>query len=143
MFYNLLENIGIGNITYKLGIEMLLVAISVFALTALTVKLVLPVLRAKKLGQNISGYVPEHASKQGTPTMGGICFVMATLVVMLVWFLLETFGFIGTSNDKGRLIPMAFTLCLGVANAMIGFVDDYCKLLKKQNFSRLSTLMTL
>ena len=132
MFYNLLENIGLNN-TYKIGIEMLLVALLVFVLTVITIKLVLPVLRAKKLGQNISGYVPEHASKQGTPTMGGICFVMATLVVMLAWFLLETFGIIGTSCDKGRLIPMAFTLCLGVANAMIGFVDDYAKLVKKQN----------
>lgn len=132
MLYNLLENIGINN-TYKLGLEMLAVAILVFALTAITVKLVLPVLRAKKLGQNISGYVPEHASKQGTPTMGGICFVMATLFVMLVWFLLETFGVLGASNEPRRLIPMAFTLCLGVANAMIGFVDDYAKLVKKQN----------
>lgn len=133
MFYNLLENIGIHNATYKLGIEMLIVAVLVFVLTAITVKLILPVLRAKKLGQNISGYVPEHATKQGTPTMGGICFVMATLVVMLVWFLLETFGIIGTSGEQGRLIPMAFTLCLGVANAMIGFIDDYAKLVKKQN----------
>ncbi len=132
MLYNLLENIGIDN-TYKLGIEMLIVAIMVFALTALIVKLALPVLRAKKLGQNVSTYIPEHASKQGTPTMGGICFIMATLFVMLAWFLLESFGVIGASKEKGRLIPMAFTLCLGVANAMIGFVDDYAKLVKKQN----------
>ena len=132
MFYNLLENIGLNN-TYKIGIEMLLVALLVFVLTVITIKLVLPVLRAKKLGQNISVYVSEHKSKQGTPTMGGICFVMATLVVMLAWFLLETFGILGTSCDKGRLIPMAFTLCLGVANAMIGFIDDYAKLVKKQN----------
>ncbi len=132
MFYCLLENIGINN-TYKLGIEMLIVAVLVFALTTLTVKLALPVLRAKKLGQNVSNYIPEHASKQGTPTMGGICFIMASLFVMLIWFLLETFGVIGTSKDTGRLIPMAFTLCLGVFNAMIGFIDDYAKLVKKQN----------
>ena len=132
MFYTWLQNLGINN-TYKIGIEMLIVAALVFCLTTLTVKLVLPVLRAKKLGQNVSKYVPEHSSKQGTPTMGGICFVMATLFVMFIWFVLETLGVLGTSDDKGRLIPMAFTLCLGVANAMIGFIDDYAKLVKKQN----------
>ena len=132
MFYTWLENIGIKD-TFRLPIEMLVVALLVFGLTTLTIKLVLPVLRAKKLGQNVSGYIPEHAKKQGTPTMGGICFVMATLVIMLVWFLLESFGILGTSVDKGRLIPMAFTICLGVANAMIGFIDDYAKLVKKQN----------
>lgn len=127
----LMKNIGIDG--YMLiCIEMLLVAISVFFATVIITKLVLPVLRAKKLGQNISGYVPEHQVKQGTPTMGGICFVMATLVVMLIWFLLESFGVISKLYTRS-LIPMALTLIFGVANAMIGFIDDYAKLVKKQN----------
>ena len=132
MLYTWFENIGIKD-TFRLPIEMLIIAALVFGLTVLITKIVLPVLRAKKLGQNISDYVPEHASKQGTPTMGGICFIMATLFVMLVWFILERFGVLGTSTDNARLIPMALTLCLGVANAMIGFIDDYAKLVKKQN----------
>ncbi len=132
MLYTWFENIGIKD-TFRLPIEMLIIAVLVFALTVLITKIVLPVLRAKKLGQNVSAYVPEHASKQGTPTMGGICFIMATLFVMLVWFVLERFGILGTSTDNGRLVPIALTLCLGVANAMIGFIDDYAKLVKKQN----------
>lgn len=127
----LMKNTGING--YMLiCVEMLLVAAAVFFATVIITKLVLPVLRAKKLGQNISGYVPEHATKQGTPTMGGICFVMATLTVMLIWFLLESFGLISDLYTKS-LIPMALTLVFGVANAMIGFIDDYAKLVKKQN----------
>ena len=132
MLYTWFENIGIKD-TLRLPIEMLIIAVLVFGLTVLITKIVLPVLRAKKLGQNVSAYVPEHASKQGTPTMGGICFIMATLFVMLVWFVLERFGILGTSTDNTRLVPIALTLCLGVANAMIGFIDDYAKLVKKQN----------
>ena len=89
MLYTWFENIGIKD-TLRLPTEMLIIAVLVFGLTVLITKIVLPVLRAKKLGQNVSAYVPEHASKQGTPTMGGICFIMATLFVILVWFVLFT-----------------------------------------------------
>ena len=123
------------NTTYvnKIGIESLIVAALVFALTVLLGKLIIPVLRAKKLNQPINSYVKEHASKSGTPTMGGICFIIASLVVMLAWILLENAGIIGNKTDSSLLIPMALTLCLGVGNAMIGFIDDYKKLIKKDN----------
>lgn len=127
----ILETTNINKPYLLIGIEMLIVAIAVFFATVIITKLVLPVLRAKKLGQNISGYVPEHATKQGTPTMGGICFVMATLVVMLIWTILEVFGIMGIAD--GGVKGLVFTLVFGVANAMIGFIDDYAKLVKKQN----------
>lgn len=111
-------------------VEMLLIFALVFALTVLLTKIILPVLRRKKLGQNISGYVEEHKSKQGTPTMGGICFILATLIVLAVWFIFESRD---EYRAKRELVVMALTLCLGVANGMIGFVDDYAKLVKKRN----------
>ena len=132
MFYTWLQNLGINN-TYSIGIEMLIVAVLVFAATVLAIKIILPVLQNKKLGQNVSDFLPEHAGKQGTPTMGGIGFIMATLVIMVIWFALESLGILGVSPENGRLVPMALTLCLGVANGMIGFIDDYAKLVKKQN----------
>ena len=123
------------NTTYvnKIGIESIIVAALVFGLTVLLGKFMIPVLRAKKLNQPINSYVAEHASKSGTPTMGGICFIIASLAVMLAWILLEGAGVIGNKTDKDLFIPMALTLCLGVGNAMIGFIDDYKKLIKKDN----------
>jgi phospho-N-acetylmuramoyl-pentapeptide-transferase len=129
MLYEILNTIGYN---HKIGIEALIVCLCVFALTALAGKLIIPVLRAKKLNQPINAYVAEHASKAGTPTMGGICFIIASLVVLLVWVILERNGVIGNS-DTGALIPFALTVCLGVGNALIGFIDDYKKLVKKEN----------
>ena len=129
MLYEILKT----NYDYKIGIESLIVAALVFAVTVLLGRFIIPVLRAKKANQPINSYVAEHASKSGTPTMGGICFIIASLVVMLIWVLLETTGFIGQGGGAGELIPLALTLCLGVGNAMIGFIDDYKKLIKKDN----------
>ena len=127
------EITNVKNISLQLGLEMLLVALAVFLCTLLITKFVLPVLRAKKLGQNVSGYVPEHAKKQGTPTMGGICFIMASLAVLLVWFVIEKIFISESGNESGHLMGMAIVVLFGVANAMIGFIDDYAKLVKKQN----------
>ena len=131
MLYDILQM----NHTYKMAIEAAIVAALVFALTVLAGKIIIPMLRAKKANQPINSYVAEHAGKSGTPTMGGICFIIASLVVLLVWVLLENAGVIAGVNKKGagELIPLALTLCLGVANAMIGFIDDYKKLIKKNN----------
>ncbi len=114
------------------GVEALAVCLLVFALTVVAGRLIIPVLRAKKLNQPINSYVAEHAGKAGTPTMGGICFIIASLVVILAWILLESFGVIGQKNS-GALLTLALTLMLGVANGLIGFIDDYKKLVKKEN----------
>ena len=47
--------------------------------------LVIKITKKLKFGQNILGYVSEHSSKQGTPTMGGIIFILP--VLLLVCFL--------------------------------------------------------
>lgn len=131
MLYEMLEKMKYSR---KIGVEALIIVVLVFALTCLMGKIIIPRLRAKKMNQPISGYVSEHASKSGTPTMGGICFIIASLVVMLVWVTLESRGYIGDNYGKeGSLVPLALTLLLGVGNAMIGFYDDYKKLVKKQN----------
>ena len=130
MLYEILDKM---KYSHKIGVEALMIVALVFALTVLAGRIIIPVLRAKKLNQPISGYVAEHASKSGTPTMGGICFIIASLFVMLVWILLESLGVIGNNGKSGTLIPLALTLCLGVGNAMIGFIDDYKKLVKKEN----------
>ncbi len=130
MFYALLDGM---RFTHKLGLEVLIIAAAVFLLTVVCGKLIIPVLRAKKANQPINQYVAEHAAKAGTPTMGGICFIIASLAVLLLWVVLESLGAVGTRPKTGALIPFALTLCLGVGNALIGFIDDYKKLIKKEN----------
>ena len=113
----------------ELLFEFLITGVSSFLLTAILCRIIIPILRNKKAGQIIRPEGPKwHATKAGTPTMGGICFIMAMLLALLgvtVYFALK--------GRQRELIPMALTMALAVLNGMIGFVDDYCKLLKKQN----------
>ncbi len=132
MLYENLQNLTNIGINRLIGIEALIVAAVVFLLTVISTRLILPVLRAKKLNQPINMYVAEHAGKAGTPTMGGICFIISSLTAMLIWIILEKCGLLGGSQNAD-LIPLALTLCLGVANGLIGFIDDYKKLVKKEN----------
>ena len=51
-----------------------------FALTALITRAIIPKLKSIKLGQKILDIGPRwHKSKEGTPTMGGIAFILASL----------------------------------------------------------------
>ena len=109
--------------------EFLITGVSSFVLTAILCRIIIPILRNKKAGQIIRPEGPKwHATKAGTPTMGGICFIMAMLIALLGMTV-----FFAVKGRQRELIPMALTMALAVMNGMIGFVDDYCKLLKKQN----------
>lgn len=120
------------NMQACIAIEALIVAVAVFAISAVVLYFLIPVLRAKKVGQTIYELGPSwHGNKQGTPTMGGIGFIPVFLLVLAVFAVIYLIK-AGTAASAS-LIPLALTLLLGVANAAIGFVDDYCKLLKKQN----------
>ena len=110
-------------------ISFAVVAISVFLLTVLAERLLIPILRSHKAGQKILDIGPRwHKYKEGTPTMGGIGFILPILLVMAVYFVLAAIN-----HNAERLIPLALTLAYAVGNGAIGFVDDYCKLIKKQN----------
>ena len=101
-----------------------------FLLTLLFGRIALPILRAKKAGQPINEYVHAHQSKAGTPTMGGIAFVPAFLATMLGLVLFT----VTLGAKKGEtMIPIALVSLYGLANAAIGFVDDYFKLLRRHN----------
>ena len=103
---------------------------SAFLLTLLFGRIALPILRAKKAGQPINEYVHAHQSKAGTPTMGGIAFVPAFLAVMAG---VAVFAVTANMRRGETLIPVALVCLYGLANAAIGFVDDYFKLLRRHN----------
>lgn len=112
-----------------MAMEFLVSFIGVFLVTVLLLKWLIPILKSKKMGQIILEIGPRwHKSKEGTPTMGGIAFILAILIVMCC---VSVYSFIMGTGE--RLIPLALTLGLAVINGLIGFIDDRCKLLKKEN----------
>lgn len=91
-----------------------------FFITFILMKLILPLLKKLKAGQYILGYVKEHENKQGTPTMGGLAFVAAIIISAIIFY-----GF-----DNG---VVNFTLSITAAFAIVGFIDDFIKISKKDN----------
>lgn len=110
-------------------IEFISVAAAIFILTVILEKLIIPILKSHKVGQKILEIGPRwHVNKAGTPTMGGICFIMAILVVMAIFSVI-----VAIKGKSSELISLALALGLATLNGMIGFFDDYTKLVKKQN----------
>ena len=87
-------------------------------------KYYIPWLRKQNVSQSIKGEVVQHGDKKGTPTMGGMIFILAVAFVML------TVGFDGMLHgDFVHIFVFIFALVFGA----IGFLDDLEKLKKKQN----------
>ena len=119
---------------------MLMMAKSVFAmmigfLLATGLGLVLiPNLKKLKVKQRISIYVKEaHQKKEGTPTMGGLIFIITTLVTT---FLLIIFDKIELSEN------LIIILLVFIGYAILGFLDDYLSI-KKENNEGLTTMQKL
>ena len=110
-------------------IEYAAILISVFVLSAIILRFLIPLLKSKKVGQKILEIGPRwHKSKEGTPTMGGAAFIIAILVCVCVFSVVVLI-----MGNAEQLLPLAFTLGLATVNGLIGFIDDRCKLLKKEN----------
>lgn len=110
---------------------MLLLTKSIFAvmigfLFSVVLGLVLiPFLKRLNVGQRISIFVGDsHKKKEGTPTMGGLIFIIPTLVVTLLLLLMNKIAF--TSN-------LGIILIVFVGYSIIGFLDDYLSIKKKGN----------
>lgn len=91
-----------------------------FALSLVFCLLLIPLLKRRKVGQEILSYVTEHRQKSGTPTMGGIAFIAAATLACLLLV-----------KEKDRLLYV--TLAIGFAFLLVGFLDDFLKLRHKRN----------
>ncbi len=112
-----------------MAIIFVLVTLGVFLLTALAERILIPILRSHKVGQKILDIGPRwHKSKEGTPIMGGIGFILAILVAVAGFFV-----YAAIQREASDYIPLALTVAFAVANGAVGFVDDYRKLVKKEN----------
>ena len=102
--------------------RILISAVVGCALSGLLGFLLLPVLRALKAGQSIREIGPTwHNYKAGTPMMGGLMFIFASIIILLC-----NLPFM---EDYTVFMVLVLSLCFGA----VGFVDDFCKLKKKQN----------
>ena len=106
-------------------IKTLAAVILGFVISAVLGKYLVPALRRWKAGQAIKEDGPTwHMSKQGTPTMGGLMFIAAVAIVVLVLN-----GPAILSGDLTSVFVLLFALVFG----LIGFIDDYAKIKKKEN----------
>lgn len=113
----------------RMLIEFFSMTLGVFLVTWLILRKLIPVLRSKKIGQKIYEIGPRwHKGKEGTPIMGGLAFIIAALLGVLV--LTGVYIYFGRADE---LLGVWLTLALALLNGLIGFFDDYTKLIKKQN----------
>ncbi len=104
---------------------IIIAAVLTFILSAVLGPIVLPYLHKMKFGQSILEIGPSwHKNKQGTPTVGGVIFIIPIVIITLILGFKNVF-----SADLRLLYSIIFIVLCGV----IGFVDDYIKIVKKHN----------
>lgn len=95
-----------------------------FILSLITAVIIIPILRKFKISQSVSHLIHErHLKKEGTPTIGGLIFIIPTIIILLLLY------FRGSIELSFSLIILVFVF---IAYGILGFVDDYL-IIKKQN----------
>lgn len=112
-------------------------ALTAVIITGLLGILIIPWLRKLKFGQTILDIGPiwHKKDKQGTPTMGGILFIIGTVVAFVVgMILLNINGLISFENASlQQFILTVSSIIAAFLFGFIGFIDDFIKVKKKQN----------
>ncbi|MER5856518.1 phospho-N-acetylmuramoyl-pentapeptide-transferase [Streptomyces sp. NPDC059688] len=94
-------------------------------LTLVGTPLLIKLLARKGYGQYIRDDGPrEHASKRGTPTMGGIAFILATIAAYFLSKLIT-----GYAPTYSGLLVLGLMFGMG----LVGFLDDYIKIVKRRS----------
>lgn len=115
---------------------MIVTIVTAFFVTAVSGIWMIPMLRKLKFGQTILEIGPRwHKNKQGTPTMGGVMFILGIVLAVVVGFLFYRMGKPADGSPAGALLKarLFYGIMLALAYGLIGFVDDYIKVVKKQN----------
>ena len=109
-----------------MNFQMIMLMIS-FITSVILALIIIPILRKVKVGQIERDDGPKsHLKKQGTPTMGGIIFMLAIIICVT-----GTYIYLRIKNETAiahNLLPM---LCLTIGFGVIGFIDDFKKLVLK------------
>ena len=91
-----------------------------FAISVILGPFVIPYLQKLKMGQTErTEGVQSHLKKAGTPTMGGVIFLISTIITSLFYV-----------KDYPKIIPVLF---MTVGFGIVGFLDDYIKVVLKRS----------
>ena len=100
--------------------ETILAIIIAFAISAVLCPIVIPFLHKLKFGQQVREDGPQaHLKKSGTPTMGGLMILTSIIITSLFYI-----------RSYPKIIPVLFVT---VGFGIIGFLDDYIKIVKKRS----------
>ena len=98
-------------------------AIIALLITFILVPVLIPTLKRMKFGQSIREEGPQsHMKKTGTPTMGGLTFLISIIITSIIAII-----FVDKSN------PIILLLLVTIGFGLIGFIDDYIIVVKKNN----------
>ena len=104
----------------RMNYQVVIPVLISFAISVILGPIIIPFLRILKMGQTerVEG-VQSHLKKAGTPTMGGVIFLIATVITSLFYV-----------RNYPKVIPVLFlTLGFGI----IGFLDDYLKVVLRRS----------
>lgn len=105
-----------------------MVAFVAFVIAALSGHWLIPALKKLNFGQSILEIGPSwHKNKEGTPTMGGIMFIIGILAASCLAF------FFMADAPATEKIKYGSGLIMAFGYGLLGFIDDYTKVVRKQN----------
>ncbi len=98
-------------------------------LTVILTRKIIPVLAKKKIGQKILDIGPNwHKRKEGTPTMGGIAFLVSSLISTLLTLIVFNAKF-----EKREILLIINVFSYALLNCLVGIIDDVAKIKKSKN----------
>ena len=87
--------------------------------------ILIPILKRIKVKQKVSIYLEKtHKSKDGTPTMGGLIFIVPTIISAIILLLM------GKMNFGENIFIVLFVF---ISHAILGFMDDYLSIKRRNN----------
>ena len=113
---------------------LILTTLVAFFVSAALGIVLIPFLRRLKYGQTILYIGPAwHKKKQGTPTMGGIMFVIGVTIAVVVGYATLLLSDQAMRIDSMGTIKLFAGMVMALAFGAVGFLDDYIKVVKKRN----------
>jgi len=105
-----------------------------FVLSLIAAAILIPILRKLKVGQSVSRLINKrHLKKEGTPTIGGLIFIIPTIIIMVILYLRKSIDL------NANIVIVLFVF---ISYGLLGFVDDLLKV-KYRNNKGLPTLVKL
>lgn len=121
IFYSLHNYFSVFNVFRYISFRTIYATVTALVICFIFGEAIIEKLKALNIGQYIREEGPDsHQKKTGTPTMGGILIILATVLPAVLWMNL---------SNKFLWIALFTTLSFG----FIGFLDDYKKIIKKNN----------